>query len=347
MRYLFDEYSYFADSGVSKEDARFLLPYSYKSNFYCTVNARELCNILYSMLYGRVRFNTEIRSLGKALLTQAEKACPYIFGELTLTEEGREDKFSQISRMVPPGEYGGSAGGEPVELISHTPEPDKLVVYSALLSCADCSAKKINELIESNSAEIIDIILSNRRMRELEQINFTFRINGLSLAAVTHIGRHRMQSILIPPFEDICKSGRYVIPESVKRSGALLDRYNTAYSKTKELKAYLAANGVNKHELVYLCLSGNSIDITTTMNARELHVFTGLRACYRSQWEIRDISVEMLRLLRQVSPMVFNRYGPRCYINGKCPEGGMSCGKAKEVKPFFDGTLPGRQPPRH
>ena len=41
MTFLFKEYGEFVEVGIPKEDARFLLPYSYKSNFYCTVNARE------------------------------------------------------------------------------------------------------------------------------------------------------------------------------------------------------------------------------------------------------------------------------------------------------------------
>ena len=31
------------EAGVPREDARFLLPYAFHSNFYCTLNARELC----------------------------------------------------------------------------------------------------------------------------------------------------------------------------------------------------------------------------------------------------------------------------------------------------------------
>ena len=50
---LFSEYEYLAAQGIPREDARFLLPYCYRSNFYCTVNARELHHILYAALEGR------------------------------------------------------------------------------------------------------------------------------------------------------------------------------------------------------------------------------------------------------------------------------------------------------
>ena len=42
MDLLFSGYRSLLESGIPKEDARFLLPYSFCSNFYCTINAREL-----------------------------------------------------------------------------------------------------------------------------------------------------------------------------------------------------------------------------------------------------------------------------------------------------------------
>ena len=46
MRNLFNAYNKLIDLGVPKEDARFVLPYSFYSNFVCTVNAREAIHII-------------------------------------------------------------------------------------------------------------------------------------------------------------------------------------------------------------------------------------------------------------------------------------------------------------
>ena len=89
MTWLFREYEDFVQAGIPKEDARFLLPYSYRSNFYCTVNARELCNVLYSMLCGRGRGHAELRALGLDLQRQAAGLCPFIFDDLSVMEIGR------------------------------------------------------------------------------------------------------------------------------------------------------------------------------------------------------------------------------------------------------------------
>jgi thymidylate synthase (FAD) len=55
----------------------------------------------------------------------------------------------------------------------------------------------------------------------------------------------------------------------------------------------------------------------------------------RAQWEIRKMAVEMLRILREKHPFLFNHVGPNCYYLGYCTEGKKSCGRAEEVKRFF------------
>ena len=73
MDYLFDVYNDFVQAGIPKEDARFVLPYGFRSNFYCTVNARELIRIMNEMVYGRGKNFPELVTLGKSLFLQCEK----------------------------------------------------------------------------------------------------------------------------------------------------------------------------------------------------------------------------------------------------------------------------------
>ncbi len=337
MTYLFKEYEEFVAAGIPKEDARFLLPYCYRSNFYCTINARELCNILYSMLYGRGKGHSELYALGEDLLKQAAEICPFIFDELSTWENREENKYEQLVKFLDDAADAEDTPADAVELLTYTENPEQAVARAALIEYTNLSTPKIDALLKdkTNIEQIIKTVLTNRRPRELEQISFTFRINGISLAAITHLTRHRIQSIIIPPFHDVCRCERYIIPDTVRVDEGLLQRYQTAYAKTKELHALLSANGLNKYEISYLYLSGNVIDITTTMNGRELLTFIGLRSCSRTQWETRSIAINMLNLLRDVSPMLFGYYGPNCYVSGKCPEGKMTCGRYSEIQQMF------------
>jgi thymidylate synthase (FAD) len=74
--------------------------------------------------------------------------------------------------------------------------------------------------------------------------------------------------------------------------------------------------------------------IVVTMNARSLYNFFNHRCCQRAQTEIRELATEMLRQVKQVAPTIFKNMGPNC-VSGPCPEGSMTCGKAKEMKEFF------------
>jgi thymidylate synthase (FAD) len=58
------------------------------------------------------------------------------------------------------------------------------------------------------------------------------------------------------------------------------------------------------------------------------------RCCNRAQWEIRELAEEMYKLCIEAAPHLFRKAGPKC-VHGPCPEGKMSCGKAKEVREHY------------
>ena len=68
------------------------------------------------------------------------------------------------------------------------------------------------------------------------------------------------------------------------------------------------------------------------MNGRELMLFMKLRSCTRAQWEIQIYANKMLEILRSEEPELFRYYGPSCYVQGYCPEGRLTCGRAAEMK---------------
>ena len=69
--------------------------------------------------------------------------------------------------------------------------------------------------------------------------------------------------------------------------------------------------------------------MVVTMNARSLYNFFSKRCCERAQWEIRKLANEMLKLVKEVAPVLFKNAGAPC-VRGKCPEGSMSCGSPKK-----------------
>lgn len=331
MNMLFNEYNAFVESGVPKEDARFLLPYCFFSNFYCSLNGRELLLVLKRMLYGRESANPEIYTLGKQLLEQAQKLAPGMLDEF----EARAPKMSDEADIELVFDADRTEKADSLaELVSFTPDAAKAVALSYLIGCGKYPTKEYELAADKNNRDrIISAVMNSTRQRSLEAATFTFKLNNVSLSCITHFARHRMQSIIIPALS-CAKRDNYIIPETIAENKDLLNRYVAAFTKNTEFYNKLKAMGYAESILVFCLLSGNTLDIVTTMNARELLLFFKLRACNRAQWEIRAYAAEMLRLLRANSPELFRYYGPSCCV-GTCPEGRLTCGKSAEMKALY------------
>ncbi|MBR1811946.1 MAG: FAD-dependent thymidylate synthase [Clostridia bacterium] len=328
MDRLFRDYARLCELGVPKEDARFVLPYCLHSNFYCTVNAREFLNMLTQMLYGRGAKYPELKTLGESLLAQAKNITPGIMTDF----EKRAQKKAEPTLPLLDFVHTVHTEEQKVALLGATPDAAKTVTVAALtVSDGDFTVGDAFAIAgqKENRRKMIRYLLDSPRPRALENVNYTYAVRRISLSCLTHFARHRMQSIQIPDLANAKKE--FVLPETVRQSADREKIYTDCFSATAALKAAFTEAGVEARELVYLALSGNTIDIITTMNARELLLFFKLRCCNRAQWEIRDYADEMLRLARQAEPEIFQFFGPSCFV-GACPEGRMSCGKQKEVR---------------
>lgn len=335
MQSLFSLYSKLCEGGISKEDARFVLPYCFFSNFFCSLNGREMVNVLRAMLFGRGKDIPEIYAIGKELLEDCKKKAPGVFQNFEKDNASYCDRTDLSFVSAPKNENNEPVLRPDVELLGHTPGCEKLVAKSALIENTLLSNEEIEDILEDKEkvSKIIDAVFVSGRPRALESASFTVRFNDISLSTLTHIARHRMQSLLVPSLSS-CNRRSYIIPASVKES-EFFEEYIAAFEKTAELFEELENAGVPAGKSVYCLLSGNTIDVVSTMNGRELKLFFELRTCTRAQWEIREKATRLLFELRKVSPLLFKKYGPSCFSKGFCPEGRLSCGKSAEMKEIF------------
>ncbi|MBQ4451266.1 MAG: FAD-dependent thymidylate synthase, partial [Clostridia bacterium] len=170
-------------------------------------------------------------------------------------------------------------------------------------------------------------LAKDARARELEALNYTFRIRDVSLAGITHFTRHRILSLMVPNAAEALAGGNYVLPASVAAREDIRALYEAAFAAQTAFAREMEAEGLPEEYLPYLALAGHTTDILMTANARELNHFLQLRTCRRAQWEIRGIARQMLTLLQNHADDIFWVYGPSCAVLGRCPEGKLSCGK--------------------
>lgn len=309
MTRLFETYGRL-EALVPREDARFVLPYSFRSNFFVSCNLRELCAIALSLRCGRGASFPELYDLGEQLYGQIEARYPGVLA----------------------GEHARYARTAPFPLTPSVGEP-KAARPSVRLVGAPCDPKALLDNAISFSGRFTNCdyaaLLTDSRPRELEALSYTFEIGGASLACVTHFARHRMLSPIFRPSLEALNGGEYVLPDSIRENPEALGIYESAIRQNADAARAMAADGLSPEDLSYFAMAGNTTSFLMTVNARELLHFTKLRACERAQWEIRSFTEMMLAELKGSFPGLFNLYGPSCRIDGACPEGRLSCGRPR------------------
>ena len=215
-----------------------------------------------------------------------------------------------------------------VELLYHTPDPERAIATAARLCYAPVGAAELMETMpEERVKSVLSTIMRSGHFSTLEHASYTFAIDGVSRALTHQLVRHRVAS-----FNQ--QSQRYVKftnglstikPESVAENDEASRLFDEAVDTAKDAYAKLVELGIPAEDARYLLPNAAETKIVVTMNVRELLHFFELRCCNRAQWEIRELAHEMLELARPTAPFVFLDAGAPC-VHGTCPEGKMTCG---------------------
>lgn len=249
-----------------------------------------------------------------------------------------------------------------VTLITYTPEPEKTVAAAAKLCYSPVSIEEIREgLTEEKTAAFVDMLSEIGHESPIEHVSFTFGIEGVSRSLLAQITRHRLASYSVQSQRYVSEAMfEFVLPPEIESLPEAKEEFLRAMEEDQRHYDRLAELLTQKHEQAFLnegkdektarrLASKKAIEdarfvlpnacatkMVCTMNARSLMNFFTHRCCNRAQWEIRDLAVQMLRLVLEVAPSLFRNAGPAC-VRGSCPEGKMSCGKLKEVRAQFAG----------
>ena len=231
-----------------------------------------------------------------------------------------------------------------VELLAHTPEPEKTCALAARTCYSALEYDELKALVdEKDQAAFLRRIMASGHLSVLEHASFTFGVSGVSRALLAQLTRHRIASFSVQSqrYVSLADGFGYIIPPRIKALGdeavaefeRQMGEMQRWYGQWQEK---LGSGEGSNEDARFVLPNACETHITVTMNARELLHFFSLRCCNRAQWEIRALATEMLRLCKQVSPVIFESAGPGC-VRGACPEGAKSGGKAIEVRSQFQG----------
>ena len=215
-----------------------------------------------------------------------------------------------------------------VTLITHTPEPEKVIASAAKLCYSSSNIETLmNGLTTEKIEKFIKKLAELGHRSPLEHCTFTFGIEGVSRALLAQLTRHRLASYSVKSQRYIKEdSFNYIIPNTIANNQYLCVKYINLMKNIQDFYNTATSEGVPQEDARFILPNACETQLIMTMNIRELLHFFTERCCSRAQWEIRELAERMLKLCKEVAPNLFAKAGASC-VRGKCKEGKMSCGQ--------------------
>jgi len=285
-------YHKMVNSGVPREDARYILPLFTLTNIDTHSNARELSHLL---LMSKDEFVPEvIKGLIKEIFRQLEPY--YIFEDMGYN-------FQQVS-FFPSARLFYSDKGFINNFIWKTNEPVLMGSCNASLLDRDL----LKEVILEENESAISI---------LKHVHFEFVI-PMSLASFHQAIRQRTWNHSVQSIFSAANLGKIMIPPKVKKMG-FQSEFKEIFFKL--MNFYWEYNETLKKDIIGIVPHALMISDFVHINAWNAIHGIGIRTCPKAQWEIRKKAWEMAEIIKSVCPLFGEWLGPRCLSYGNCPEG--------------------------
>ena len=209
-----------------------------------------------------------------------------------------------------------------------TPNPGKEIREALTNTMYDITKFPITN--ETVSKDMIYFLFKAEHSSVMEHAVISFTIKGASRSWLAQITRHRMASMTSSSqhYQDY-KDYPCVIHKDLAKVWIIneaLEHLNDGYARLLDL-------GVPKEEARQILPNAVAVNFKWTINARSLQNFMRLRMCLRNVEEMRIFCDKVFPLVQEWWPEYAHVLGPPCYTDGKCNQGGMTCGKEfKHVK---------------
>ena len=183
-----------------------------------------------------------------------------------------------------------------VELLYHTPDPERAIATAARLCYAPVGASELMETMsEERQHSVLKTIMASGHFSTLEHASYTFAIDGVSRAMTHQLVRHRLASFnqQSQRYVTFKEEPDFIVPSTVVDAGAQ-EAFDAAAKAAFAAYDALVKAGVPAEDARYLLPNACETKIVVTMNIRELLHFFSVRCCNRAQWEIRGVADAML-----------------------------------------------------
>lgn len=191
-----------------------------------------------------------------------------------------------------------------VELLFITPEAEKMIETVGRTSYLSFEKQK-----EGSEKDFIKMLLRNRHFSVFEHAYATFRISGVSRAFTHQMVRHRLCSFIQQSQRYVDeKNFRYIEPDSIRENSDAHNLFIEFMEKAREVYRTLQAMRIRREDARYVLPNAVESQIVVSANFREWRHIINLRGNPQSQWEIRKVVIEILKILKLHAPNVFGDF---------------------------------------
>jgi len=159
-----------------------------------------------------------------------------------------------------------------------------------------------------NSAhKFIEMLLKAGHFSVLEHASATFRIRGGSRSFTHQLVRHRLASYTQQSQRYVDESDfQYVIPPTVESNPEARKIFVSFMEEAKKVYRELRQLKVKGEDARFVLPNAVFSEIVITANFREWRHIFELRGEKKAQWEIRNMAIQCLKILKEKAPAVFS-----------------------------------------
>jgi len=188
-----------------------------------------------------------------------------------------------------------------VELISITPNAEKVIEQAGRTSY-----QSFDRITENSAQNFIQMLIKRGHLSVLEHAYATFRLKNVSRALTHQLVRHRLASYTQKSQRYVDESNfEFIIPPSIKKNDDALKIYSEFMKKVKKVYKELRKKDILKEDARYVLPNATVTEIVITANMREYRHIFKLRCSSHAQWEIREVAIKMLKILKEKVPSIF------------------------------------------
>lgn len=223
----------------------------------------------------------------------------------------------------------------PEEVVCRAARNDYMSEFNADISFEDTMASIDGEDLEEKKRTLVSHLLDHGHFGPFEHPQATFAIEGVSRSCMAQLTRHRhasfdVQSMRYVAFDDVdpaaVEEGELVVtppsatdPDWIGRNqqGGSVDEatverreavFRNAVRRAVEDYQELLELGMPPEDARFVLPIGTTVNVVMSLNARMLMHVADMRAAADSQWEIRELTEEVLELAAEWCPITFDHY---------------------------------------